>query len=255
MDAQTGEKGKACPYSQRSLEEGCILGNLRDDSGILCSAKLARAVCEPIVSEPTPKPSFGASTHTGPDTDSIYSFKRVQHLSALQASIRILPSLIVGTILNFTMGLFVHKIPPVWIVIVSSLLCAGSPLLMATIHPSSLYWANAFVAQLLQPISTDAIFTVGLILITEVFPEDTQALAGAVFNTVGQFGNALGLCIMQVIPNVVAKQHQEGAGQNHNAYMEGLRASFWAMFAFMILCATIGATTLGRTGKIGLKRD
>lgn len=151
------------------------------------------------------------------------------------------------------MGLFVHKVPTVWIIIISSLLCAGSPLLMATIQPSSVYWTNAFVAQLLQPISTDAIFTVGLILITEIFPEDTHALAGAVFNTVGQFGNALGLSIMQVISTVVSKQHQNKPGEE--AYMAGFRASFWAMFAFMLLCATIGAASLSRTGKIGLKRD
>lgn len=124
---------------------------------------------------------------------------------------------------------------------------------MAVIQPSSPYWANAFVAQLLQPVSTDAIFTVGLIVITEIFPEDTQALAGAVFNTAGQFGNAVGLAIMQVISTVVTQQEEKK--HSPDAYMQGLRAGFWAMFGLMMLCGALGAAGLRKTGRVGLKRE
>ncbi|KAF7543407.1 hypothetical protein G7Z17_g10766 [Cylindrodendrum hubeiense] len=99
----------------------------------------------------------------------------------------------------------------------------------------------------------DALFTVGLIVITDVFPEDTQALAGAVFNTAAQFGSALGLAILQVISTLVTKE-QKGM-EEIPALMEGYRASFWTMFGFMILCTVIGVLGLRRTGKIGLKRD
>ncbi|KAL7627119.1 hypothetical protein AAE478_003895 [Parahypoxylon ruwenzoriense] len=71
-------------------------------------------------------------------------FQEVQQLSGLQAAIRILPSLIVGIVLSFTTGLFVHKIPADWIVLTTSLLTAGAPLLMAVIQPQWSYWANAF---------------------------------------------------------------------------------------------------------------
>lgn len=105
------------------------------------------------------------------------------------------------------MGFFVHKVPVIWIVTITSALCAGSPLLMAAIDPSWTYWGNALVAQVLQPISCDALFTVGLIIITAVFPEDTQAMAGAVFNAAAQFGSALGLTVLQVISTMVTKEH------------------------------------------------
>lgn len=174
-------------------------------------------------------------------------------MPALQASIRILPSLIVGVAMNLVMGFFVHRVPAIWIVVVTSILCAGSPLLMAVIQPSWTYWANAFVAQMLQPLSADALFTVGLIVVTDTFPEDTQALAGAVFNTAAQFGSALGLAILQVISTTVTKEQH---GENETkALMEGYRASFWTMFAFMILCAAIGVVGLRKTGRVGLKRD
>ncbi|PKS08205.1 hypothetical protein jhhlp_005481 [Lomentospora prolificans] len=174
-------------------------------------------------------------------------FQEIQHLSALQAAVRILPSLVVGTILNFTTGLFVHKVPANWIVVSTALLTAGAPLLMAVIKPQWPYWANAFVAQLLMPISCDVLFTVGLIIITDVFPENKQAVAGAVFNTASQFGQAFGLAIMQVVSTLVAKDY-DGMSRA-GALMQGYRASFWAMFAFMLACAVLGGIGLRKTGK------
>ncbi|KAL1959162.1 hypothetical protein VTO42DRAFT_2667 [Malbranchea cinnamomea] len=181
-------------------------------------------------------------------------FQEIQYLSALQASLRILPSLIVGVLVNLVMGFFVHKVPAFWIVTVSSLLCAGSPLLMAVVHPSSPYWGNPFVAQLLQPVSFDALYTVGLIVITDIFPNDTQALAGAVFNTSAQFGSALALAVLQVISILVTDQAQSEKEETQ-ALMEGYRASFWTMLGFMILCTAIGFFGLRKTGRVGLKRD
>ncbi|KAF4981147.1 hypothetical protein FZEAL_2981 [Fusarium zealandicum] len=180
-------------------------------------------------------------------------FQEIQHLSALQAAIRILPSLIVGIILNFTTGLFVHKIPAIWIVVTTAILTAGAPLLMAVIQPQWPYWGNAFVAQILMPISCDVLFTVGLIVVTDIFPEDKQAVAGAVFNTAAQFGNAFGLAIMQVVSTLVAKDHD--GMRPSQALMEGYRASFWTMFAFMLACAVVGGFGLRKTGKIGLKQE
>lgn len=149
-------------------------------------------------------------------------------------------------------GAVVHRVPAFWIVTISSILCAGSPLLMAVIQPSWPYWGNAFVAQLLQPVSFNALFTIGLIVITDVFPANTQALAGAVFNTSAQFGSALGMAILQVISTVVTGQSD---GEEAQALMDGYRASFWTMFGFMILCTVVGFLGLRKAGRVGLKQE
>ncbi|KAH8892615.1 MFS general substrate transporter [Thozetella sp. PMI_491] len=180
-------------------------------------------------------------------------FQNIQRLSALEASLRMLPSLVLGGILNLTTGLFIDKVPPVWLVSVSSILCAGSPLLLALINPEWSYWTAAFVAQLLQPISGDILFTVGLIVVSEVFPEQTQALAGAVFNTASQFGQALGLAVTQVVSALITKQATARAITETEALMAGYRASFWTMFAFMLSCMFLGAWGLRKTDRIGLK--
>lgn len=124
---------------------------------------------------------------------------------------------------------------------------------MAVIDPAWPYWANAFVAQILQPISGDILFTVGLIVVSEAFPEDTQALAGAVFNMTSQFGNALGLAIMQVVSTLISKERVYDT--HEKALLEGYKASFWTMFAMMMACALLGAWGLRRSGPIGLKRE
>ena len=155
-------------------------------------------------------------------------------------------------LLNLVIGAVVHRVSAVWIVSISSILCAGSPLLMAVIQPSWPYWGNAFVAQLLQPVSFNALFTVGLIVITNVFLSNTQALAGAVYNTSAQFGSALGMAILQVISTITTDQsHEKGS----EALMAGYRASFWTMFGFMLLCTVVGFGGLRKAGKVGLKQD
>ncbi|EHA25612.1 hypothetical protein ASPNIDRAFT_190128 [Aspergillus niger ATCC 1015] len=179
-------------------------------------------------------------------------FQEIQGLSAIQASIRILPSLVSGIFMNLIVGLFVHRVPAFWIVTAATIVCAVSPLLMALVQPSTPYWGNAFVAQVLQPVSFGALYTVGLIIVTDCFAEDMQALAGAVFNTASQFGNAIGLAVLQVISNVVSKHSGD---QENLALMDGYRASFWTMFGSMILCTILGFWGLYKAGKVGLKRD
>lgn len=124
---------------------------------------------------------------------------------------------------------------------------------MALVQPQWTYWANAFVAQLLMPFNVDVLFTVGLIMITDIFPEDRQALAGAVFSTSSQFGKTLGLALMQVISSLVTKGSDEMS--HSEALMEGYRGSFWAMFALMLSCVLLSGFGLRRAGKVGLKTD
>jgi len=73
------------------------------------------------------------------------------------------------------------------------------------------------------------VFTVALLVVSEVFPEKDQALAGAVFNTVGQFGQSLGLAIIGVISNAVTQAAEKDGSVSYGsamALMKGYRAAF-----------------------------
>lgn len=182
-------------------------------------------------------------------------FQEVQELSALTASIHLLPSFVMGIILELCTGYFVNRVPIFWVVFIATALSAGSPLLMALIDPSWSYWAGVFPAQVLAPVSGDILFTVGLIIVSEVFPEKTQALAGAVYNTVAQFGWCLGINSMQVVSMLVTKGTSYRDKSSPSALLQGYRASFWAMFGATVVCALVIVIGLRKVGKIGLKRE
>ncbi|TVY81172.1 Drug resistance protein [Lachnellula suecica] len=182
-------------------------------------------------------------------------YQEVQHTSALGASLRIVPSLVVGFVLQLTTGLLVHRGNPYVLVLTALILSAGSPLLMALISAQWPYWYAAFPAQLLEPLSCDILYTIGLLAVSESFPPETQALAGAVFNTVAQFGGSLGLTVMAVVAAAVTNNKGDPRkGQEQNLLI-GYRASFWTAFACMGLACLIGAFGLRRMGKVGLKKD
>jgi MFS family permease len=104
-------------------------------------------------------------------------------------------------------------------------------------------------------ISNEVIFTVANLIITDVFPTNTQALAGAVFNTVSQFGTSVGITIAAIISANVTNKSYYQSKNSPDALMLGYRAVFWTCFGIMILACGIGAVGLRKVGKVGLKRE
>lgn len=193
-------------------------------------------------------------------------FQEIQQATPLTTSLYLLPNLATGVLLNILVGTFVHKIPALYLVSVSAVVCAVSPLFMALLDPSWNYFYLAFWAQVFAPFSADVLFTVGLIIVSDSFPEKDQALAGAVFNTVAQFGMSLGMGSCQVVALGVIGTDQgkksEGAGGHGSTasddpkeLLKGYRASFWTMFGYMLCCAMIAIVGLRKAGKVGLKKD
>lgn len=192
-----------------------------------------------------------------------HSFQEVQNASTITTSLYLLPNLITGVILSLLVGTFVHRIPARWLVVGSGAICACSPLAMALLNPEWNYWYLAFWAQVAAPFSADVLFTVGLIIVSDTFPEKTQALAGAVFNTVAQIGMSLGMGLCQVV--ALGVQGGDGTGGGHHggssdgvdatAVLKGYRASFWTIFAYMAVCVVVAIIGLRKAGNVGLKRE
>ncbi|PVI06493.1 MFS general substrate transporter [Periconia macrospinosa] len=191
-------------------------------------------------------------------------FQEVQSVSTQTTSLYLLPNLITGVLINLSVGIFVDRIPAKWLVSSSAIICAASPLMMALVPPSWKYWYLQFWAQIFAPFSGDVLFTVGLIIVSDNFPEKTQALAGAVFNTVAQFGSSLGIGVCQVVAlGVMGDSGSVGHGggtetafdDDPTALLNGYRAAFWTMFGYMIICAVIAVVGLRKAGKVGLKKE
>lgn len=193
-------------------------------------------------------------------------FQEIQRATPLTTSLYLLPNLCTGVLLNILVGSFVHRVPALYLVSMSAIICSLSPLFMALLDPAWNYFYLAFWAQIFAPFSADVLFTVGLIIVSDSFPERDQALAGALFNTVAQFGMSLGMGSCQVVALGVIesdKSGMEGVGghgdstemENPVELLKGYRASFWTMFGYMLVCVVIAIVGLRKTGKVGLKKD
>jgi cytochrome bd-type quinol oxidase subunit 2 len=129
---------------------------------------------------------------------------------------------------------------------------------MALTNPAWPYWYTAFWAQALSPLSVDVLVTVGMLIVSEVFEEERQGTAGAVFNTVGLFGLSLGVGVCQVVALGVggeaAGNGEEEQGEEASL-LKGYRAGFWTMFGFMVLCTGVALAGLRGVGRVGLKRE
>ena len=84
-------------------------------------------------------------------------------------------------------------------------------------------------------------FTVANLVITDIFPVETQALAGAVYQVVSQLGTSIGIAVMAVISNSVTDRSRLPDKSSPEALLQGFRAVFWACFAMMVLSTLVGA--------------
>lgn len=133
---------------------------------------------------------------------------------------------------------------------------------MTRVNPTSSYWLLEFWGQIFTPLSGDVLFTVGLIIVSDSFSKETQALAGAVFNTAAQFGQSLGIGLCQMVALVVSRDTNKGKYDGDSvesiegiSLLRGYRASFWTMFAYMVVCGFISIVGLRKAGKVGIKRE
>lgn len=181
-------------------------------------------------------------------------FQEVQGISAIQTSLRFLPTPVSGALSNIVMGLIAHKVKADRAIMVGVVLTTVATLLMAIIQPEWTYWACAFPAIFLNPVGVDALFTVSNLVITSLFPAKTQALAGGVFNTIAQIGKSVGIATSAIIASSIT-QRSQFQHESPEALMEGFRAAFWYLFALSAATGVLFAWGLRGIGRVGMKRE
>lgn len=185
-----------------------------------------------------------------------FFFQNVQEISVLETALRFIPTPITGLLSALVTGMVLHRIRADAIINITIMISAISPLIMALVNPSWTYWRCAFIAICLNSIAADSLFTVSNILIADMFPPETQGLAGGAFNTFSQIGKSFGLTFVELIANIVSDQQTSGEERYQpDGYMVGYRASFWFLFAVNIFSLGVGFIGLRKVGNIGKKHD
>ncbi|XRM44149.1 hypothetical protein ABZX51_007294 [Aspergillus tubingensis] len=185
-----------------------------------------------------------------------FFFQDVQQLSVFSTSVRFIPVTVMGVLTSLVTGMILHRVRADSLINWATILSSLSPLLIALINPAWTYWRSAFFAMCLNPIAADVLFTVSTILITGMFPVETQGLAAGVFNTVSQFGRSIGLALVALIANSVTDKYaQSEKKESPGALMVGYRAAFWFLFAMNIVSLVVSSIGLRKIGNVGQKRS
>ena len=108
---------------------------------------------------------------------------------------------------------------------------------------------------MLNAVGPDVLYTASNLIITDAFPERTQALAGGVFNTVAQFGKTFGLGLSSVVANSIWIK-LEGKGHTRQYVLaEGYNAAWWFILGITAITILISLWGLRSVPRLGVKRE
>ena len=113
----------------------------------------------------------------------------------------------------------------------------------------------AFIAVLLNPVGCDGLYTISNLLITSVFPKNTQGLAGGVFNTLSYIGQSVSLALLATVSNRVTVESDYTDKKSPEALLVGYRADSWLNLAMCGVSLAFSVWGLRRIGKVGKKED
>ncbi|OMP88992.1 Drug resistance protein, partial [Diplodia seriata] len=192
-----------------------------------------------------------------------YFFQDYLGLSVIQTTLRFIPTGVCGIIIAFATGFFLSRVPGNYILMFGTLCVSGSALLFATPIPvHTTYWAYGFPAMVLAVLGADTLFPCLTLFTAKSLPHEDQALGGALINSVGQIGRAIGLAIATAIETAVIAA-EKGIDVNavggsdvemtDHAFLSGLRAAEWFTFAMAITAFFLAAVAFRGAGYIGKK--
>ncbi|KAK1515041.1 uncharacterized protein CCOS01_13234 [Colletotrichum costaricense] len=188
-------------------------------------------------------------------------YQESQQLDALQTAVRFLPVFVSGLGTNLVAAYIMDRVDAGMLSLIGGIMSIAAPLIFALQEVLWMYWKSAFPAMIISVISTDLLFNINNLIITNNFPGKSQALAGGVFNTVAQSGNSIGLAVTAMIAASVQKaagsekMATSGSVTFNSSLLQGYRSGLWTCFAAAVVATLISSTGLRKAGKVGEKKE
>lgn len=130
--------------------------------------------------------------------------QRIKHLTALEITVRLLPMVVSGVLVNVVCGLILHRISNKLLTGIGALAYTASFLILSFMKEDAIYWAYIFPALVLIVVGADIQFNVTNMYVMSSLPPSQQSIAGGIFNTVSKLCNTLGLGIATSVSGAVA---------------------------------------------------
>lgn len=171
--------------------------------------------------------------------------QEIKHLTALDITVRLLPMVISGVLVNVVCGLILHRVSNKLLTGIGALAYTASFLILSFMKEDAIYWAYIFPALVLVVVGADIQFNVTNMYVMSSLPPSQQSIAGGIFNTVSKLCNNLGLGIATSVNGAVANQMAVAAIRPYLA-VYWFAAAAAGLSLFMVPFLTIG--TQGGTG-------
>ncbi|KAF5364394.1 hypothetical protein D9757_011905 [Collybiopsis confluens] len=181
-------------------------------------------------------------------------YQQVNLLSPLETSVRFIPMVISGIFANVVGGWLMNRV--LGLPLMMTGLCGNiiAPILFATINVSGSYWLMAFWIMILI-VGADVIYPVATIYISSNLDEESQSLAGGIFNVATRLGTSIGIGATSSIANSITTRyvhlHPSSSLTSPDALMYGFRAAGWTLAGAAIISFIIGVLFLRGIGVVG----
>ncbi|KAI7946332.1 hypothetical protein MJO29_010859 [Puccinia striiformis f. sp. tritici] len=120
-------------------------------------------------------------------------------LNLNQSTIRFIPMIVLGLLLNIAFGFISHVVPAQLLIVLGCVGTATSCLISALMDTSASYWTFNFASIALSVVGPDFVFATGTMYGSQISSQSEQAVTAGVFHTFAQMGNAIGLSIATLL--------------------------------------------------------
>ncbi|KAI4716039.1 MFS general substrate transporter [Aureobasidium sp. EXF-10727] len=127
-------------------------------------------------------------------------------VTGVRLAVWFLPMAVGGVICGIVTSMVIHRIPPIYTMLVSSAAWVAAPLLLALGDTSMGYWPFVFPAMICCTVGIDITYNFTNIVLCSLAPLKQQALAGAVNSTTVNLGIAFSLAITQIVQSLTEGQ-------------------------------------------------
>jgi predicted MFS family arabinose efflux permease len=190
-----------------------------------------------------------------------YFYQDYQGLSALQTTLRFIPTGVMGLITAAIVSQLLAVLPAYRMLAFGNLCVSIACLLFAVPVPSdTIYWAYGFPAMVLSVFGADIAWPCLILFTSSALPQEDQALGAALVNAMGQIGRAIALAIATAIQTAVMSRERGVSVQQvgrveqwEEASLLGLRAAEWLNFALGMSALGVVLFAFRGSGIIGQK--
>lgn len=137
------------------------------------------------------------------------------------------PVAISGFIAAITTGHVISRIGPGWVMLISMCAFTVGSILVATLPPHQIYWAQTFVVTLIIPWGMDMSFPAGTLIMSNAVEKRHQGMAASLVNTIVNYSISIGVGIAGTV-----EAHTNNGGQTKEDELRGYRAAMYLGIGF-----------------------